>query len=196
MAQFSRRIFLLLLGSVVPGTFRGAAEASTIKKPSPTPTVKKPSPTPTVKKPSPTPTTQKPSASPTTKSASPTSTPSASGKTSPSATPSQSSVLEGVVIAKSNELVLRQTKIFFIKDSFGIPYGYSLTRTTRGVVAFDISCTHAGAPTFLSGGKLLCPAHGSIFDTETGQAVRGPAIAPLKSYPTIEADGEIRILIS
>jgi Rieske Fe-S protein len=48
----------------------------------------------------------------------------------------------------------------------------------------------------LSNGQLKCPAHGSIFDPESGQVVRGPAVEPLKSYKTIESDGEIRIIIS
>ena len=100
------------------------------------------------------------------------------------------------MIAKSGDLLLRQTKIFFIKDSFGISTGYSLTRTSRGIVAFDTRCTHAGALCALSDGKLNCPAHGSIFDPENGEVVRGPATEPLKSYRTIEAQGEIRIVIS
>jgi len=104
--------------------------------------------------------------------------------------------LEGVFIAKSAELSLRQSKVYFLKDSFGISTGYSLTRTTRGVVAFDVRCTHAGVPSTLSGGNLKCPAHGSIFDPESGQVIRGPAVEPLKSYRTIESDGEIRIVIS
>jgi Rieske Fe-S protein len=64
------------------------------------------------------------------------------------------------------------------------------------VVAFDVRCTHAGAPCALNNGQLKCPAHGSIFDPESGQVIRGPAAEPLKSYRTIEADGEIRIVIS
>mgnify|MGYP003329037427 CR=1 FL=1 len=177
MAQLSRRLFLLLGSALLPGLLKHSADAVTTKKPSPTPTKKKTTPTPTPKKPTPAPTTKKPTSS-----------------TSASSSPSKG--LEGVVIAKSSDLVLRQSKIFFLKDSFGISSGYALTRTSRGVVAFDIRCTHAGAPTFLSGGKLQCPAHGSIFDPETGQVVRMPAVEPLKSYRTIEANGEIRIITS
>lgn len=47
----------------------------------------------------------------------------------------------------------------------------------------------------MNGSQLKCPAHGSIFNPENGEAVRGPAVAPLKSYKTIEVDGEIRIVI-
>jgi nitrite reductase/ring-hydroxylating ferredoxin subunit len=148
-----------------------AVAATKTTKPTPTPKKKKPSPTPTAKKPTPS------------KSATP--------------SPSPSKITEGIVIAKSSELAIRQIKVFFIKDSFGISTGYSLTRTSRGVVmAFDSKCTHAGVPTSVSGSQLKCPAHGSIFNPENGEVIRGPAVEPLKSYRTIEADGEIRIVIS
>ena len=177
MAQISRRIFFVVLAALLPGMASEAAGATKTTKPTPTPTPKK-------KKPSPTPTTKKPTAS---KSPSASATPS----------PSPSKITEGIVIAKSSDLAIRQTKIFFIKDSFGISTGYSLTRTSRGVVmAFDSKCTHAGVPTSISGSQLKCPAHGSIFNPENGEVIRGPALEPLRSYRTIEADGEIRIVIS
>jgi nitrite reductase/ring-hydroxylating ferredoxin subunit len=83
-----------------------------------------------------------------------------------------------------------------LKDSFGISTSYSPTRTSRGVVAFDTRCTHAGAPCVLSESLLQCPAHGSAFNPEDGEVVRGPAVEPLKSYRTLEVNGEIRIVIS
>ena len=175
MAPFSRRIFLVVLAALLPGMGTDAAGASKTTKPTPTPIKKKPSPTPTVKKP----------------------TPSKSPTVSPKASPSPSKVTEGIFIAKSSDLAIRQSKIFFLKDSFGISTGYSLTRTSRGVVmAFDSKCTHAGVPTSISGSQLKCPAHGSIFNPENGEVIRGPALEPLRSYRTIEADGEIRIVIS
>ena len=186
MAEASRRIFLLLLGALIPGVIANRAESAT-KKPTPTPSKKKSTPTPTKKKATPTPTTKKPTTSPSATSA---------GKSSPSAQPSPSKSAEGLFIAKSGDLSLRQTKVFYLKDSFGISTGYSLTRTTRGVVAFDVKCTHNGVPTSVTGMQLKCPAHGSIFDPETGQVIRGPAVEPLKSYKTVESDGEIRIIIS
>ena len=166
---------MLALGTVLPGIMNEAVGATKTSKPSPTPKTKKSSPTPKPKTP----------------------TPSKSPSVSPKATPSPSKVIEGVAIAKSSDLAIRQTKIFFIKDTFGISTGYALTRTSRGVVmAFDSRCTHAGVPTSISGSQLKCPAHGSVFNTENGEVVRGPALEPLKSYRTIEADGEIRIVIS
>jgi nitrite reductase/ring-hydroxylating ferredoxin subunit len=175
MGQISRRVFIVVLAALLPGMASDAVAATKTTKPTPTPKKKKPSPTPTAKKP----------------------TPSKSASASPTPSPSPSKITEGIVIAKSSELAIRQIKVFFIKDSFGISTGYSLTRTSRGVVmAFDSKCTHAGVPTSVSGSQLKCPAHGSIFNPENGEAIRGPAVEPLKSYRTIEADGEIRIVIS
>ena len=168
MSQISRRLFFLLLGALIPVVSSNKTNSATKKKPTPTPKKKKAKPTPASKKPS----------------------------ASPEAKPTPSSVIEGVFIAKSADLKLRQPKVFYLKDSFGISTGYSLTRTTKGVVAFNTRCTHAGAPTNLSGARLLCPAHGSIFNPENGEVIRGPALDPLKSYRTIEINEEVRIVIS
>ena len=192
MAQSSRRIFLLLTGVLLIGAI--AKKSEVLKKAEPSPT---PKPTPSPKSPSPTPTTgeavQSPTAKPSKKTTSPIPTDNSAEIPSPQAT--QTQTLEGVVIAKSDELVLRQTKIFKLKDSFGITTSYSLTRTSRGIVAFDTRCTHAQAPCILSESLLRCPAHGSVFDPESGEVVRGPAVEPLKSYRTLEANGEVRIVI-
>ena len=192
MAQSSRRIFLLLTGVLLIGAI--AKKSEVLKKAEPSPT---PKPTPNPKSPSPTPTkgeaVQSPTAKPSKKTTSPIPTENSAEIPSPQAT--QTQTLEGVVIAKSDELVLRQTKVFKLKDSFGITTSYSLTRTSRGIVAFDTRCTHAQAPCILSESLLRCPAHGSVFDPESGEVVRGPAVEPLKSYRTLEANGEIRIVI-
>ena len=192
MAQSSRRIFLLLTGVLLLGAI--AQKSEVLKKAEPSPT---PKPTPNPKSPSPSPTkgeaVQSPTAKPSKKTTSTIPTDNSAEIPSPQAT--QTQTLEGVVIAKSDELVLRQTKVFKLKDSFGITTSYSLTRTSRGIVAFDTRCTHAQAPCILSESLLRCPAHGSVFDPESGEVVRGPAVEPLKSYRTLEANGEVRIVI-
>jgi len=196
MTQSSRRIFLLLTGVLLLGAI--AQKSEVLKKAELSPT---PKPTPDPKSPSPTPTkseaVQSPAAKPSKKTTSPTPADTPSEVPSPQAT--QTQTVEGVVIAKSDELILRQTKVFKLKDSFGITTSYSLTRTSRGIVAFDTRCTHAQAPCILSDSLLRCsangPAHGSVFDPESGEVVRGPAVEPLKSYRTLEANGEVRLVI-
>lgn len=189
MAQSSRRIFLLLTGALLLGVIVKKTEVLGKKESLPTPKPTDPLPTPTKPKAiaSATPTPSKESESP---------RPTSSAKESSSPQATQTANVEGVVIAKSADLVLRQTKVFSFKDSFGISTSYSLTRTSRGIVAFDTRCTHAGAPCILSESKLKCLAHGSVFDPENGQVINGPAVEPLKSYRTLEVNGEIRIIIS
>jgi len=197
MTQSSRRVFILLASALLLGAVVQRTEVLGKKEATPTPKPKSPSPTPKSKSPSPTPTKRKATSSPKpmpskeTTSATPSNTP--ADASSPQAT--QTAVYEGVVIAKSDDLILRQTKVFNLKDSFGITTSYSLTRTSRGVVAFDTRCTHAGAPCILSQSQLKCPAHGSVFDPESGEVIVGPAVDPLKSYRTLEVNGEVRIVI-
>lgn len=205
MAQISRRVLFLLTGIVIAGAIGQRIEAASTKQSTPTPSKlpkeppqEKALPTPEPEQKSPNPLEEKvsPSSTDVESKEEPDSTPKTSPEESPTEQDSVNSVEEGVFIAKSSELNLRQTKVFFVKDSFGISTGYSLTRTSRGIVAFDVRCTHAGVPSALIGNKLECPAHGSIFDPESGQVLTGPAVEPLRSYPTLEANGEIRIFIS
>ena len=192
MAQSSRRIFLLLTGVLFIGAI--AQKTEVLKKADTSPT---PKPTPNPKSLSPSPTKsealQSPTPKPSKKTTSP--TPTASSNEAPSPQATQTEILEGVFIAKSDELILRQTKVFTLKDLFGISTSYSLTRTSRGIVAFDTKCTHAFAPCVLSESLLQCPAHGSVFDPENGEVLRGPAVEPLKSYRTLEVNGEVRIIL-
>jgi Rieske Fe-S protein len=192
MAQSSRRIFLLLTGVLLIGAI--AQKTEVLKKADTSPT---PKPTPNPKSLSPSPTKseapQSPTPKPSKKTTSP--TPTASSTEAPSPQATQTEILEGVFIAKSDELILRQTKVFTLKDLFGISTSYSLTRTSRGIVAFDTRCTHAFAPCVLSESLLQCPAHGSVFDPENGEVLRGPAVEPLKSYRTLEVNGEVRIIL-
>jgi serine/threonine protein kinase/Rieske Fe-S protein len=62
-------------------------------------------------------------------------------------------------------------------------------------VAFERACTHQGVPVNYNAGsgKLVCPAHGAIFDPANGaQVVRGPANRPLASVPIhVNGDGTI-----
>ena len=70
------------------------------------------------------------------------------------------------------------------------------------VVVYDVAgtfyatpaeCTHQGGPLNdgeLNGKVVTCPWHGSRFDVTTGQVVRGPAKAALKTYRVV-VEGEV-----
>ena len=197
MTQSSRRVFVLLAGALLLGAVVQRTEVLSKRDPVITPKPESPLPTPKPKSPSATPSKRKATSSSTPKQSKATTTPTPTNSPTDASSPqvTQTATPEGVVIARSADLILRQTKVFSLKDSFGITTSYSLTRTSRGVVAFDTRCTHAGAPCILSDSLLRCPAHGSIFNPESGEVVLGPAVEPLKSYRTIEVNGEIRIVI-
>jgi nitrite reductase/ring-hydroxylating ferredoxin subunit len=60
----------------------------------------------------------------------------------------------------------------------------------------DARCTHAGAP--LAEGKLennilTCPWHGSRFNIETGEVVRGPAKKQLRKYNSIVKENNLLV---
>jgi Rieske Fe-S protein len=197
MTQSSRRVFVLLAGALLLGAVVQRTEVLSKREPVLTPKPESPLPTPKPKSPSATPSKGKATSSSTPKQSKEITTPTPTNSPTDASSPqvTQTATPEGVVIAKSADLILRQTKVFSLKDSFGITTSYSLTRTSRGVVAFDTRCTHAGAPCILSDSLLRCPAHGSIFNPESGEVVLGPAVEPLKSYRTIEVNGEVRIVI-
>jgi 3-phenylpropionate/trans-cinnamate dioxygenase ferredoxin subunit len=57
-------------------------------------------------------------------------------------------------------------------------------------------CTHAGAPLVegeLENSVLTCPWHGSRFNIETGEVVRGPAKKQLHIYHSTVKDNEVLV---
>jgi nitrite reductase/ring-hydroxylating ferredoxin subunit len=52
--------------------------------------------------------------------------------------------------------------------------------------AIEERCSHRGGPLekgSVSGRVVTCPWHGSQFDLDTGQVIRGPATLPQRTYP-------------
>jgi nitrite reductase/ring-hydroxylating ferredoxin subunit len=41
--------------------------------------------------------------------------------------------------------------------------------------------------------QLECYCHGAVFNIRTGEALVGPAVASLETYPVREQDGEIQV---
>jgi nitrite reductase/ring-hydroxylating ferredoxin subunit len=59
-----------------------------------------------------------------------------------------------------------------------------VTRTAQGLIAVSTQCTHDGCNSAFSSGsnQLVCPCHGARFSVD-GTRLRGPARAPLSTYP-------------
>ena len=56
----------------------------------------------------------------------------------------------------------------------------ALVRTgPKQYIAYNLACTHMGAPVDPTGSVWVCPAHGSEYNPRNGDVVRGPAQAPL-----------------
>jgi nitrite reductase/ring-hydroxylating ferredoxin subunit/uncharacterized membrane protein len=66
--------------------------------------------------------------------------------------------------------------------------GVVLCSTGEGrVSAFGELCPHLAAPMsdgWVDRGRIVCPWHGSRFDVESGEVIRGPSAAPLPRYQT------------
>jgi len=83
-----------------------------------------------------------------------------------------------------------------IVTSDGRNLGVVVTRTASGVVAFNRTCTHAGALVSPgAAGQLACPAHGSVFNASTGEVIQGPAERSLTQYKASERNGGIYITL-
>lgn len=140
--------------------------------------------------PSATPTTSPTPTSSPTSSPSPSSTPSAT----PTPSPSQTTRRAGYFVAKSSDVVLGESKLFFATDLSGRTVRHSLFRSATGVSALDVICTHNGCLVTPEKAELVCKCHYSYFDAATGARKSGPADAPLRAFQVSEVDGEIYIL--
>jgi Rieske Fe-S protein len=70
--------------------------------------------------------------------------------------------------------------------------GAVVTRTGSSVHAFSSTCTHLGCTVNkVSGGKIYCPCHGSVFDATTGKVVSPPAPSPLPPISATVRNGDI-----
>jgi nitrite reductase/ring-hydroxylating ferredoxin subunit len=61
------------------------------------------------------------------------------------------------------------------------------------------SCPHAGASLadgVLEGGVITCAAHGSQFNLQSGQRLRGPADFPVRTFPVVEEGGSVYVEVT
>jgi nitrite reductase/ring-hydroxylating ferredoxin subunit/uncharacterized membrane protein len=75
--------------------------------------------------------------------------------------------------------------------------GLVVCQTKPGEVsAFGEFCPHLAAPMadgWVDRGRIVCPWHGSWFEAESGEVLRGPAAAPLPCYEARLVDGVVEV---
>lgn len=75
---------------------------------------------------------------------------------------------------------------------------FILIKSSSSLKVFSNKCTHAGCRINQEiAGQLVCPCHGSRFDSSTGKVLQGPAGLPLSAIPfsTDTETGEITLKI-
>jgi 3-phenylpropionate/trans-cinnamate dioxygenase ferredoxin component len=64
--------------------------------------------------------------------------------------------------------------------------------------AIEDVCTHDESPfgnEDLEGSIIECPRHGARFDVRTGAALRMPAVAPVRTFPTRVEGSDVLVMI-
>ena len=101
-----------------------------------------------------------------------------------------------VRVLESAELELGKTKVVNAPAPNGGTTGVVLTRTSAGITALRVNCTHQGFPVGRVGAVLECELHGSRFNPETGAVINGPAARPLTRYDASETNGGIYVTVT
>jgi len=101
-----------------------------------------------------------------------------------------------VRVLESSALELGATKVVDVSGPNGNTVGVVLTRTSGGIAALRVNCTHQGFPVGRVGAVLECELHGSRFNTETGAVINGPATRPLTRYDASETNGGIYVTVT
>lgn len=106
----------------------------------------------------------------------------------------------GALLGESKKIKIGETQIYS-GQSGGQMIEVILTRTKKGLVALDGTCTHQGCTVGLDKAqkKIVCPCHHSVFDPSTGAVILGPngtpknTIQPLNKYTVTEKAGNMYI---
>ncbi|MCW2941210.1 MAG: Ferredoxin subunit of nitrite reductase and ring-hydroxylating dioxygenase-like protein [Actinomycetia bacterium] len=108
---------------------------------------------------------------------------SATAPTTPGAAPAKAKVL-----AKTSDIPVGGGKIF--SDAQVV-----VTQPAAGTFkAFTAVCPHQGCTVAsVASGKIICPCHGSQFQTSDGSVVQGPASTPLTEVPIKVTGGSITL---
>ena len=105
-------------------------------------------------------------------------------------TPGGGSNASGAVLANVAEIPVGGAKL-----AQGGGTTWLLAQPEAGkVVCHSGICTHAGCPlTEISGSEGICRCHGSTFDANSGEVLRGPAAQPLAEQQIEVVKGSVRL---
>ena len=93
------------------------------------------------------------------------------------------------VLCRTDKVQENELKQFSLKG-----YEILVINQNKKFYCLEARCTHAGAPLAegeLENGVLQCPWHGSRFNIETGEVVRGPAKKQLHVYSSTVKDNNL-----
>jgi 3-phenylpropionate/trans-cinnamate dioxygenase ferredoxin component len=102
-------------------------------------------------------------------------------------------VSEWVTVAAESDLRVGEVTPVRAGEAF-----LALVRSGERVYALDDSCTHEECPLsdgILTGTEVTCFCHGSVFDVRTGEALVGPALESVETFPARILDGAVQVQI-
>ena len=87
-----------------------------------------------------------------------------------------------VKVARTDEIPEGQARVYEIEGLRIV-----VCHVEEGFYAIEDVCTHDESPfgnEELVGSMIECPRHGARFDVRTGQVLRMPAVAPVRTFET------------
>jgi Rieske Fe-S protein len=89
----------------------------------------------------------------------------------------QEKILHSILPVKKINIAGLSVGVHFIEDVI-------VVKNDSSFIVFSSRCTHAGCIINREiNGSLVCPCHGSTFDTSSGKVLKGPAGLPLRQIP-------------
>jgi len=83
-----------------------------------------------------------------------------------------------------------------IPEGFSYHHDYLIRRKSGAIEVYSTKCTHLGCQLKLAeNDRLICPCHGSEFNPEKGNALKGPAEKPLEKLNFIAETDYLTIFL-
>lgn len=87
-----------------------------------------------------------------------------------------------------------KTNLLLVRNS-GLEFDILLVKKGEAYKALSMECTHQSASLTPTSTKIICSAHGSVFDLD-GNVLKEPALQPLHQFKTSVNDQVINIYLN